>query len=99
VGHALLAGLIVVCDVALWRLPARSPETVIMHECGGRIGMRDRMRWGVLALAPSSLLLGVTTYLGRLASRTVWRPMAGAPGTAEWTDNFPPAQESLEIPE
>ncbi len=58
-GYAVLAILIVACAVALWRAPG-PPEA---REAAGRPVVRERLRWAALAFAPSSLLLGVTTYL------------------------------------
>jgi hypothetical protein len=60
VGYAVLAGLIFACAVTRWRAPASNGG----GSAGGeRIGARERIRWVALAFAPSSLLLGVTTYL------------------------------------
>jgi hypothetical protein len=59
-GYGVLAGLIVACAVALWRAPGSAPEPEGASE---RVGATDRVRWVALAFAPSSLLLGVTTYL------------------------------------
>ena len=60
VGYAVLAGLIIACAVTRWRAPASNGG----GSAGGeRIGARERIRWVALAFAPSSLLLGVTTYL------------------------------------
>jgi hypothetical protein len=55
-----LVALMIVCALQLRRLPAggRSP----MPE-PSRVRRLERLRWVVLALVPSSLLLGVTTYL------------------------------------
>ncbi len=58
-GYAVLAGLIVACAVALWRAPGSSEA----QEVTERPGVRERLRWAALAFVPSSLLLGVTTYL------------------------------------
>ena len=58
-GYGVLAGLIIACAVVVWRAPASECRP----ESGERIGARERTRWVALAFAPSSLLLGVTTYL------------------------------------
>ncbi len=58
-GYAVLAGLIIACAIAVWR----APPAVVGRERGEPISARDRMFWLALAFAPSSLLLGVTTYL------------------------------------
>jgi hypothetical protein len=58
-GYGILAGLIVACAVAMWRAPASE----LNPEAGERVGARERARWLALSFAPSSLLLGVTTYL------------------------------------
>ena len=62
VGYGGLAILIAACAVAV----RRAPESVAGPEGprgGGRIAARERARWVALAFVPSSLLLGVTTYL------------------------------------
>ncbi len=63
-GYWVLVGLISICVACLWRskaagaaepaLPAAPPE---------KITGRRRVRWVLLAFVPSSLMLGVTTYL------------------------------------
>jgi hypothetical protein len=58
-GYGIFASLIIACAVALWR----APTSECGPEGGKRIGARERARWVVLSFAPSSLLLGVTTYL------------------------------------
>jgi hypothetical protein len=70
-GFALLAMLFAACTVAVWRLreslsadaskSTRLPEAV----AGDRpaIGIWTRLHWVALAFAPSSLMLGVTTFL------------------------------------
>ncbi len=58
-GYGVLAGLMIACSLALRRTPA----PVHRPEGGERIGALERVRWVTLAFAPSSLLLGVTTYL------------------------------------
>ncbi|HEY2155944.1 MAG TPA: fused MFS/spermidine synthase [Isosphaeraceae bacterium] len=56
-GYAALAGLMIACGIVHRRGPAARPEG------GERIDARRRWTWVALAFVPSSLLLGVTTYL------------------------------------
>ncbi|HKW91250.1 MAG TPA: fused MFS/spermidine synthase [Methylomirabilota bacterium] len=68
VGYAVLVGLTGLCALALWWKPAIGPEaadaapapdaTVEAQPSWGR-----RLWWIALAFVPSSLLLGVTTYI------------------------------------
>jgi hypothetical protein len=60
-GYGVLAGLILACAFALRPTPA--PAVATKPAEGERIGTGERVRWVALAFAPSSLLLGVTTYL------------------------------------
>lgn len=63
-GYALLALLLVACVVALWRSrPAPAPEAVPVGEAGEEPTGRRRLRWVGLALVPSALMLGLTTFL------------------------------------
>jgi hypothetical protein len=59
-GYGVLAGLILACAVVLWRAPAKTASPALE---AGPISARERMRWVALAFVPSSLLLGVTTYV------------------------------------
>ncbi len=69
-GYGLCAGCIVVCAVFSWFLPRRGIDAAIApsdrptfsHDAP-RITHLDRVRWIVLALVPSSLMLGVTTHI------------------------------------
>jgi hypothetical protein len=70
IGYGLLAGLIVLSALVLWQssgvygssIPA--PEEVFSHsEVESRPTRGRRLRWLILAAIPSSLLLGVTTFL------------------------------------
>ena len=64
IGYGLLVAIASACAIAVWRTggppaeagPARSDR-------GVRITALRRLRWVGLALAPSSLMLGVTTHL------------------------------------
>lgn len=60
VAYALLAVLVVACGVVAWRSASAARECAADTE---RLGWRRRARWVALAAVPSSLLLGVTTYL------------------------------------
>jgi hypothetical protein len=64
-GYAALAILIVVCGLAAIgaaskAAPAAAPSPVV---ASGPISARRRLRWIVLALVPSSLMLGVTQHI------------------------------------
>jgi spermidine synthase len=70
-GYALLTALIAGCVCVLWYLPSR-PETLFGGDSSGdseksaeirRARWRERLVWVVLAFLPSSLLLGLTTYV------------------------------------
>ena len=75
VGYGLLAALIVVCGVMLWRSPesrvtAGSAGDPANHATlptpaatSGNLTVGRRLWWVLWSFAPSSLLLGVTTYL------------------------------------
>ncbi len=58
-GYGLLAVLTLACAVTLWRAPLAVAEPWPREP----ISARERAHWLVLALAPSSLLLGVTAYM------------------------------------
>jgi hypothetical protein len=58
-GYWVLAGLVCACAVRRWRATAAPAEPAAAE----RIEAVERVRWVTLAFAPSSLLLGVTTYL------------------------------------
>jgi hypothetical protein len=67
-GYALLTGLVIACGVAVWR---KRPSTADDGSHPSAAKSREvvppdwllRLRWIVLAFVPSSLLLGVTSYL------------------------------------
>lgn len=74
VGYGLLAALITMCAITVWRsTPAHAarstrtehdaPSTGTLHVAPSTLRVTDRVRWIALAFAPSSLLLGVTTFL------------------------------------
>jgi hypothetical protein len=62
-GYGALAILVAACAVAVRRAPAAVPGPAGPVSVGGRVVSRERARWVALAFLPSSLLLGVTTYL------------------------------------
>ncbi len=74
-GYGVLVGLITVCAVMLWRSPAAptvdlSPRTMVPSPLvassapvANPLNVGRRLWWILLAFAPSSLLLGVTSYL------------------------------------
>jgi SAM-dependent methyltransferase len=71
-GYGLLLLLAFICAVLVWRAPPRgiakkaAPRVVRDQEQSGPpdpITMQRRLRWVALAFVPSSLMLGVTTYL------------------------------------
>ncbi len=65
-GYLLLAALIVACGCFVWRAPARTmsdPEMETDAPAAPQIGIGRRVRWVLLSLAPSSLMLGVTNYM------------------------------------
>ena len=75
VGYGALVALIAVCALVLWRSGVASGMESVdggvklpdnrdgIGQRPGRITGRDRLRWVGLAFVPSSLLLGVTTFL------------------------------------
>ena len=82
-GYGVLAVLIAVCAVLLWRAPPRKDEVGRMKDEQDRpksvssFGLHpSSFRWVLLAFVPSSLLLGVTTYLTTdvTAHPLLWMP-------------------------
>jgi hypothetical protein len=71
-GYLLLAVLAAACAVGLWRVPAVAarpivaagePEPIAGGAADGAPTAARRLRWVLLSFVPSSLMLGVTTYL------------------------------------
>jgi hypothetical protein len=62
-GYAMLAGLIGLCAVAIWRAPPSGAKGGEREHLVADPGWRLRLRWLVLAFVPSSLLLGVTLHI------------------------------------
>ena len=67
VAYALATALVAASAVALWLQPAGRAEKPAPRaaEDGAPIDWRRRMSWLALAAVPSSLMLGVTSYLTR----------------------------------
>ena len=62
IGYAMLALLVLLCSVRLGSAGATT-KPVAGREHGEAVSWGRRLHWTVLAFAPSSLLLGVTTHL------------------------------------
>ncbi|MDQ3680622.1 MAG: fused MFS/spermidine synthase [Actinomycetota bacterium] len=70
-GYAVLVVLVLVCAVALWRSPGSGPDQLPLGEeaeaadgrRAGRPSRKRRLHWVAWAFLPSSLMLGVTTYI------------------------------------
>lgn len=65
-GYAALAALTLACAVATWRreADAAEPQSPVREEfVAPAVSRGRRLKWVALAAAPSSLMLGVTTYL------------------------------------
>jgi spermidine synthase len=75
VGYGLMVVLILGCAVMLWRSPMVDAENLspgAFHDLQrtssiandvSNLTFSRRMRWAILAFAPSSLMLGLTTYI------------------------------------
>jgi hypothetical protein len=64
IGYLVLALLMLACTVAVWRSGRTdSPITEVDRAGDDRPDLFSRLRWMALAFVPSSLLLGVTTFL------------------------------------
>jgi hypothetical protein len=63
VGYIVLIALITCCAVVLRARNANRPDTLPREECAERVPPRQRFQWVMLAFIPSSLMLGVTTYI------------------------------------
>jgi hypothetical protein len=63
-GYGILAGLILVCVLAVWRSGSGTPASRPFNPARPDAPtVAERVSWAALALAPSNLLLGVTAYL------------------------------------
>lgn len=67
-GYGLLVLSIAGCALALWMSPGPGPvaQTVNAYpdgELGDRVDWKRRLRWIALAFAPSSMMIGATTYI------------------------------------
>lgn len=64
IGYAVALVLVTTCGVAVWsRDRSKVARPAVQVEAARRPTARDRMKWLAFAFVPSSLLLGVTTYL------------------------------------
>jgi spermidine synthase len=67
VGYGILVVLVLCCAVIMWRrkTPTSDSETGATDEIERAlpVAWRRRLRWMLLAFVPSSLMLGVTTYI------------------------------------
>ena len=67
VGYGILVVLVLCCAAAMWRrkAPASGSDKCASHDFEGAqpVAWRRRLRWMLLAFVPSSLMLGVTTYI------------------------------------
>jgi hypothetical protein len=65
--YGALAVLLLACAYAARRARATDDEreavAVVEEDEGGGLSLRRRLRWALLAFVPSSLVLGVTTYI------------------------------------
>jgi hypothetical protein len=69
-GYALLVVLIATCGACAWRARSHAPVPVLAGGSDVAVGAAEappsaarRLRWVLLSFVPSSLMLGVTTYL------------------------------------
>src|SRR5262249_47284909 len=67
VGYGLLVLAVAVCAALLWRTHQEETPAADKDELGAQpseqLSTGRRLRWIVLAFVPSSLMLGVTTYV------------------------------------
>jgi len=63
-GYAVLVGLIIACAILLnkKRVTTTPAEATVDHEVE-TVGVAKRLEWTVLAFVPSTLMLGVTTFI------------------------------------
>jgi hypothetical protein len=69
-GYGLLLALAFACAAVVWRVPATATKPLVVAEttangpsAGEAPTAGRRLRWVLLSFVPSSLMLGVTTYL------------------------------------
>jgi hypothetical protein len=63
-GYAVLVVMIIVCAILLNRRRAVTTQSeVVVDDAVEAVGAIKRVEWTLLALIPSSLMLGVTTYI------------------------------------
>lgn len=63
VGYIVLIALITSCAIVLRARNANRTDTLLREDCAERVQPRQRFWWVMLAFIPSSLMLGVTTYI------------------------------------
>ncbi len=63
VGYGILVVLVLCCAVTMWRRVAPTTDASSVFEKARPLAWRRRLRWILLAFVPSSLMLGVTTYI------------------------------------
>ena len=63
VGYAGLVVFIIACAILLNRSRAATTEVSVGEEAVEPVGTTKRLEWILLAFVPSSLMLGVTTYI------------------------------------
>jgi hypothetical protein len=66
IGFGLLAVLIILCAVNLWRIvPTAAQQTAVdgLEYGESELPLKTQLHWVVLALVPSSLLLGLTQFI------------------------------------
>src|SRR5215204_1577285 len=63
VGYAVLVALVITCAILLNGRRATSHTTVVEHQPVVTLKSAQRFEWVLLAFVPSSLMLGVTTFI------------------------------------
>lgn len=63
VGYVILAVLLLICGVLVWRAHASSPPAAPAHQAATVVNWKQRGLWLLLAFVPSSWMLAVTTRL------------------------------------
>jgi hypothetical protein len=62
-GYALLAVLIVICAIAIWKARSSAPIPNESRTKDQAVPPKRHLRWIAFAFVPSTLMLGVTTYI------------------------------------
>lgn len=63
VGYFVLIGLTILCALMVWRKPGAAKLSAVTYEASKPITWKQRGLWIFLAFIPSSLMLGVTTFI------------------------------------